>query len=75
MNYFMAYEDAINWVRDNHADITELGGNFIKSRMIIHFPNGNDLVIGYGEDNKYLASEFMFIIGPASELLRTRVRI
>jgi hypothetical protein len=73
--YFGGHKDIGGWIENNTKEICDNGGTYIKSRNIIKFPNGNILMLGYGDPNKYLSCEFLFVLGTDDPVLKSRVRI
>lgn len=73
--WFDEYKDIGGWVEENFDDITKMGGIVIKTRNEIHFSNGNRLILGYGDPNRYIGMEFLFIYGTVDPILKSRVRV
>lgn len=61
--YFDSYKAAKEWVTANYNDIMRNGGKYKDSDMQIKFSNGNVLILGYGDINKYLGCCFSFVHG------------
>lgn len=68
MLYHPTFQEARKWYYDNVEEIRTNGGQIDKSLMEIRFPNGNKIILGYGDDlNRYNGYEFMLVFG-CSEL-------
>lgn len=73
MIYFTTYADARSWIKDNEDNISVRGGEINYSTMEVKFPNGNKLIIGYHDIEKYISYEFLFVFG--CKELNSKVRI
>lgn len=58
--YFERYEDIFTWLEENRKEINAKNGDVNLMTLTIMFPNGNKLILGYGDRARYLGIKFLF---------------
>ena len=61
--YRETFVECIDWLKENENEIIKHGGIINKMNNEIKFPNGNKLILSFGDLEKFIGCEFLFVDG------------